>query len=114
MRDLQAKLHVPFGLIESDWGGTPAEAWMEDGFLRANPDYEIGLIKQWALDQGSALTNGALRSLREGKAGGQREQYRIQKDRSAPAVEAVRTLQRDDRALGAVRHARRFVVSRRK
>jgi sialate O-acetylesterase len=52
VRDLQAKLHVPFGLIESDWGGTPAEAWMEEGFLQANPDYQIGIVKQWALDEG--------------------------------------------------------------
>lgn len=26
-RDIQQKLDVPLGLIESDWGGTPAEAW---------------------------------------------------------------------------------------
>jgi sialate O-acetylesterase len=48
-RDLQARLRVPVGVIESDWGGTPAEAWMEYGFLHANPDYEIELIKTWAL-----------------------------------------------------------------
>jgi sialate O-acetylesterase len=53
VRDLQAKLRVPFGLIESDVGGTPAEAWMEDGFLRADPDYQIEIIKRWALAQES-------------------------------------------------------------
>ena len=26
-RHLQQKLHVPMGLIESDWGGTPAQSW---------------------------------------------------------------------------------------
>src|SRR5271170_3212727 len=26
-RDLQQKQHVPIGLIDSTWGGTPAEAW---------------------------------------------------------------------------------------
>jgi sialate O-acetylesterase len=26
-RDLQQNLHVPMGLIESDWGGTPAQSW---------------------------------------------------------------------------------------
>lgn len=26
-RDLQARQHVPIGLIDSTWGGTPAEAW---------------------------------------------------------------------------------------
>jgi sialate O-acetylesterase len=51
VRDLQARLRVPIGLIESDWGGTPAEAWMEYDFLHANPDYEITLIKQWALEE---------------------------------------------------------------
>ena len=50
-RDLQDRLRVPVGLIESDWGGTPAEAWMEYGFLHANPDYEIELIKTWALQE---------------------------------------------------------------
>jgi len=52
VRELQAKLRVPLGLIESDWGGTPAEAWMDDGFLRAHPHYEIGIIKQWSLEEG--------------------------------------------------------------
>jgi sialate O-acetylesterase len=51
VRHLQAKLRVPFGLIESDWGGTTAEAWMEDGFLRANPEYQIGIIKAWSLEE---------------------------------------------------------------
>ncbi len=27
-RDLSAREHVPIGLIDSSWGGTPAEAWM--------------------------------------------------------------------------------------
>ena len=27
-RAIHEKLDVPIGLIESDWGGTPAEAWI--------------------------------------------------------------------------------------
>ncbi len=50
-RELQAKLHVPVGLIESDWGGTPAEAWMDETFLRSKPDYSIGLIMAWPLSE---------------------------------------------------------------
>ncbi len=50
-RELQAKLHVPVGLIESDWGGTPAEAWMDESFLRSKPDYEIGVIMAGSLSE---------------------------------------------------------------
>ena len=35
-RDLQKDLNVPIGLIESDWGGTPAEAWTSEPFLTQN------------------------------------------------------------------------------
>jgi sialate O-acetylesterase len=34
-RDLEEKLHVPIGLIDTTWGGTPAEAWTSlDGLGR--------------------------------------------------------------------------------
>ena len=36
-RDLQKNLNVPIGLIESDWGGTPAESWTREDTLRASP-----------------------------------------------------------------------------
>jgi sialate O-acetylesterase len=36
-RALYQKLHVPIGLIESDWGGTPAEAWTPRAALLAQP-----------------------------------------------------------------------------
>ncbi len=36
-RDLYGKLHVPMGLIESNWGGTPAEAWTSPEALAADP-----------------------------------------------------------------------------
>jgi sialate O-acetylesterase len=48
-RDLQEKLGVPIGILESDWGGTPAEAWMGRDFLQAHPDYEIEILGDWAL-----------------------------------------------------------------
>lgn len=43
-RDLQQKRKVPIGLIQSDWGGTPAEAWMNEEFLAANPRYKKELL----------------------------------------------------------------------
>jgi sialate O-acetylesterase len=43
-RDLQEKLKVPVGLIQSAWGGTRAEAWTSPQALMAEPGYstEIG------------------------------------------------------------------------
>jgi sialate O-acetylesterase len=50
-RALQEKVWVPIGILESDWGGTPAEAWMGEDFLRAHPDYEIEIMGEWALQR---------------------------------------------------------------
>ena len=37
-RDLQKARNVPVGLIESNWGGTVAEAWTPKANLESNPD----------------------------------------------------------------------------
>jgi sialate O-acetylesterase len=39
-RDLQEKLKVPVGLIQSAWGGTRAEAWTSPEALAASPMYK--------------------------------------------------------------------------
>ena len=39
--DLQEKLKVPIGLINSSWGGSQAEAWTPVEYLSANPDLAI-------------------------------------------------------------------------
>ncbi len=36
-RHLQQNLHVPMGLIESDWGGTPAQSWTSKEALQSDP-----------------------------------------------------------------------------
>lgn len=36
-KDLQSRLNVPVGLIQSSWGGTPAEAWTDRASLQAVP-----------------------------------------------------------------------------
>ncbi len=38
-RDLQAARKVPIGIIQSDWGGSPAEVWMNRESLEVNPRY---------------------------------------------------------------------------
>jgi sialate O-acetylesterase len=46
-REVQEKLDVPVGLIDSSWGGTPAEAWTQLEWLEA--DSELRPIAQrWA------------------------------------------------------------------
>jgi sialate O-acetylesterase len=50
-RDLQQELHVPVGVIESDWGGTPADAWMQREFLQANPKYHAEVFEEWIVAQ---------------------------------------------------------------
>ncbi|MEO7515081.1 MAG: sialate O-acetylesterase [Verrucomicrobiota bacterium] len=39
-RDLQKHLGVPIGLIQSDWGGSPADAWVKENILHTNPLYQ--------------------------------------------------------------------------
>jgi sialate O-acetylesterase len=39
-RDLQEHLKVPVGLIQSDWGGTRAEAWTSPEALASSPRYK--------------------------------------------------------------------------
>jgi sialate O-acetylesterase len=37
-RELYRKLNVPVGIIESAWGGTPAEVWAREDQVKSNPD----------------------------------------------------------------------------
>lgn len=39
-RALESKLGVPVGVIQSDWGGTVAEAWMSPQALKSFPEFE--------------------------------------------------------------------------
>jgi sialate O-acetylesterase len=43
-RDLQKALKVPVGLIETCWGGTPAEDWVSKRVLQANPAYKKDIL----------------------------------------------------------------------
>lgn len=36
-KKIHQTLNVPVGLINSSWGGTPAETWVADGVIKANP-----------------------------------------------------------------------------
>lgn len=43
-QQLQSELGVPIGLIESTWGGTPAEAWTPEPALRAGSSWSSDIL----------------------------------------------------------------------
>ena len=60
---LQQDLNVPIGLIASEWGGTPAEAWTPKEKLQSLPvhkDYKTPALNQ---NSPSALYNGMIQPL---------------------------------------------------
>lgn len=64
---LNQNLHVPIGLISSNWGGTPAETWTPDSVVRNNPVLEAGQEKLkispwWPVGSGLAY-NGMIAPL---------------------------------------------------
>jgi len=46
-RDLQKALGVPVGLIETCWGGSPAEVWMSQRVLEGNPEYKKDILENY-------------------------------------------------------------------
>ncbi len=47
-RDLVAARKVPVGIIQSDWGGSPAEVWMNRESLEINPRYQAEILDSHA------------------------------------------------------------------
>ncbi len=45
-RHLHQSLHAPMGLIESDWGGTPAQSWTSKEALLADPSLNF-ILEAW-------------------------------------------------------------------
>lgn len=43
-RELQAARGVPVGLINTSWGGSPAEVWIRHDLLAAHPDYQRDIL----------------------------------------------------------------------
>ncbi len=54
-RMLHAELGVPVGLIDSNWGGTPIEAWTSATTLGSHPDFtkRVATIEAFAADPGA-------------------------------------------------------------
>ena len=47
-RDLQKALGVPVGVIHTSWGGSPAEVWMREEVLAANPGFKRDILDSYA------------------------------------------------------------------
>ena len=47
-RDLQKARGVTVGLIHTSWGGSPAEVWIGEAVLAANPEYKRDLLDPYA------------------------------------------------------------------
>jgi len=47
-RDLQKAVNVPVGLIQSGWGGSPAEVWTSERVLKSKPEYQKEVIERYA------------------------------------------------------------------
>ncbi len=58
-RELQRRYAVPIGLIESSWGGTPAECWISAGGLRRFPEFGASIERLAQVD------DRAMRAYRE-------------------------------------------------
>ena len=84
-RDLQKALHVPIGVIESDWGATPAEVWMQREFLYANPLYRTEVFGGWIIAEDRVPTE-PLR-LQQSEKRGEGQGHGIHKCRAAPSLE---------------------------
>ncbi|WP_321474997.1 sialate O-acetylesterase [uncultured Paludibaculum sp.] len=54
-RHLNDKLHIPIGLIESNWGGTPAEAWTSLRALSSDASL-MPVFSEWAKMNDDAIT----------------------------------------------------------
>src|SRR5439155_24378288 len=56
-RDLQKTLKGPVGLIETCWGGSPAEVWMSRKVLEGNPGYKRDILDAYTENASKAATN---------------------------------------------------------
>ncbi|MCX5690107.1 MAG: 9-O-acetylesterase, partial [Planctomycetota bacterium] len=58
-RELHAALKMPIGLIQSDWGGTPAESWTDRGSLADLGDFDQALKQVREAAKSQAATDPA-------------------------------------------------------
>jgi sialate O-acetylesterase len=96
-RELQKTLHIPIGLIDDTWGGTPIQAWISADGLRAVGGYEAGLRLLAAHDHSPSQAQKAW--------AGELEQWMAAHDPDAGAAQAWRSPGFDDSGWAQIRPA---------
>ena len=61
--ELQRELGVPIGLVCSDWGGTPCEAWTSDMGLDGHGEFELPLARLRVAEKNPDRMGASLRDL---------------------------------------------------
>ncbi|MEP6662133.1 MAG: sialate O-acetylesterase [Verrucomicrobiota bacterium] len=74
-RDLQSARHVPVGLIESDWGGTPARAWISATALEANPRLKKEIIDTFPASRKKYIEDKAVYDAAKAEAQRQKKEF---------------------------------------
>ena len=69
-KELRDSLHVPVGVIDATWGGTPAEAWTSSEYLKNIPGFEIHKQQEENRECPSVLYNAMIHPLRDFKVKG--------------------------------------------
>ncbi len=56
-QSLQKALGVPVGMIHTSWGGSPAEVWMRQEVLAANPNYQRDILDTFTAQEKKVQDN---------------------------------------------------------
>src|SRR5438309_381020 len=75
-------LNVPIGLIHTSWGGSPAEVWMSEEVLSANPEYKRDILDAYTTQE--ANYKSALAAWEKDKADAEKEGTTFTKQRPNP------------------------------
>lgn len=70
-RNLQKSRNVPVGIIHTSWGGSPAEVWISERVLAANPAYKRDILDTFAAQ--AKRTGEAVAQYEKERAAAERE-----------------------------------------
>jgi sialate O-acetylesterase len=86
-RELHQRYRVPIGIIESAWGGTPAETWVSEKSLGRFPEFAAPIARQSRIDAAAIADYDAYVAIRNHwyQLHGREDRGRAERDRWAAA-----------------------------